>query len=80
MCSATTHVVPLYTLEKEIRPCAGEVFYRVNRFCVFTSYHIFAHLACPCMALFLGTLALLHVRSIMLEDLCPFLSKKKNLN
>lgn len=46
----------------------------------FMPYQIFAHLACPCMALFLATLVLLHIRSIMFEDLCSFPSKKKNLN
>lgn len=55
--------------------------YRVNMLPLhFMPYQIFAHLACPCMALFLATLVLLHIRSIMFEDLCSSLSKKKKFN
>lgn len=73
-CSSALNV------KKKREPCAGEVIYRLNRFYVFMSYHIFAHLVCSCIASCLATLALLYVRSIMFEDLCSFLSKKKKVN
>lgn len=75
----TTHVVLLETLKKERTPCAAEVFYRVNRFCNFISYHIFAHLPCSCMALFLATSALLHMLDLLFLKICSLLSKKENL-